>query len=148
MLRVATVLDLSQPNQPRPDRSPRTLVILREVGDVPSRVETLRQLPVLTLIPGLAGATAGKATVPLGTLVLVEGSSFERFNRGKQRPNTLRVLKWATVVYHLARKRVYAVGEGSKNSGGSLSFRHMFSARCRETNSRFCHRRSVFSSPS
>jgi hypothetical protein len=42
MLRVATVLDLSQPNQPCLDRSSRTLVMFREVSDVPSRIETLR----------------------------------------------------------------------------------------------------------
>jgi len=65
--------------------------------------------------------------VPLGTLILVGGSTFERFDCGKQRPNTLRVLKWAMVVYHLARERVYAVGESAKNPGGSLSFHHMFS---------------------
>jgi len=41
MLRLATVVDRPQSNQPHPDYSTRTLMVLCEIGDVPSGVETL-----------------------------------------------------------------------------------------------------------
>jgi hypothetical protein len=123
VLRLATVVDLPQSNQPRPDCSTRTLMVLCEVGDVPSGVESLHQLSVLARFPGLAGAI-WKVTFTTGAVAPVGGSSFERFDGGKQRPNTLRVLKRATIVQHLSRKRIHAVGESAKDIGGSFSFHH------------------------
>jgi hypothetical protein len=47
MLRLVTVIDHPQSNQPRPDCYTRTLMVLCEVRNVPSGVETLYQLSVL-----------------------------------------------------------------------------------------------------
>ena len=50
MLRLATVIDRPQSNQPPPDCSTHTLMVLCEIGDVPCGVDTLYQLYQLSVL--------------------------------------------------------------------------------------------------